>query len=351
MITNFSISHFRGIRNLRLQDLGSLNVFVGFNNCGKSTALEALFLFCDPSHPSNDIQINRARHFHGFTSKDMALNFYNFDTNTPILFDGSFDDGSQRKVEIKYFEYEPTETSLQAQQMTSRKSLLTYGLENKIEMLSGGESRSFSFQIQPVDEATARIVKKQTEEYAENIPSGYLPPSSNINDVTAAFEEMVKNKQDMAIVDVLREIEPKIERLTTVNGEILADIGLSRLIPIQLLGDGIRKLFAIIIFIFQLRGGIALLDEVDNGLHYKSMPSLWRAIVTMAQKYNTQLFVTTHNIDSLKALSTVLTHDKPNFQDSANILTLRKNNLGDVVAIRSQYEQFDFQLEQQMELR
>src|SRR5436853_7260436 len=46
-IDEFTISRFRGIRDLKLEGLGQINLLVGENNSGKTSVLEALFLFCD----------------------------------------------------------------------------------------------------------------------------------------------------------------------------------------------------------------------------------------------------------------------------------------------------------------
>ncbi|NJE79667.1 AAA family ATPase, partial [Thermococcus sp. GR4] len=42
MITSLHIRNFRGISNLRLNDLSRINVVVGRNNVGKSSVLEAI---------------------------------------------------------------------------------------------------------------------------------------------------------------------------------------------------------------------------------------------------------------------------------------------------------------------
>lgn len=45
------IHRFRGLRELELADLGRINLFVGPNNSGKTSALEAISTFCRPLDP------------------------------------------------------------------------------------------------------------------------------------------------------------------------------------------------------------------------------------------------------------------------------------------------------------
>src|SRR5947209_3043613 len=47
-IDEFTIHAFRGLRDVKLEKLGQINLLVGDNNSGKTSVLEALFLFHDP---------------------------------------------------------------------------------------------------------------------------------------------------------------------------------------------------------------------------------------------------------------------------------------------------------------
>ncbi len=47
-INEFRINRFRGLRDLKIEGLGQVNLFVGNNNSGKTSVLEVLSLFGDP---------------------------------------------------------------------------------------------------------------------------------------------------------------------------------------------------------------------------------------------------------------------------------------------------------------
>lgn len=59
-IESLQIETYRGIRNLEVENLGNVNVFVGDNNTGKTSVLEAIELMCNPN-AYNMIQIARQR--------------------------------------------------------------------------------------------------------------------------------------------------------------------------------------------------------------------------------------------------------------------------------------------------
>lgn len=123
-------------------------------------------------------------------------------------------------------------------------------------------------------------------------------------------------------------------------------------IPIEVLGDGIKKVLSIIISIYQSRNGIILIDEIDNGLHYKSMPAMWQAILYAAQRFEVQVFVTTHNIDSLRSLNNVLTEASfSHLQETISVYTLRKDKADILHAMESNFRQFNHLIEQEIEMR
>src|SRR5438132_8906359 len=47
-IDEFTIQAFRGLRDVKLEGLGQVNLLVGENNSGKTSVLEAFSLFCNP---------------------------------------------------------------------------------------------------------------------------------------------------------------------------------------------------------------------------------------------------------------------------------------------------------------
>ena len=87
-----------------------------------------------------------------------------------------------------------------------------------------------------------------------------------------------------------------------VANKIMVDVGFPKLLPINLMGDGIRKIFSLLVLMYISRDGIILIDEIDNGFHYSAMRQLWSAILISAKEFNTQVFATTHNEDSIRGL-------------------------------------------------
>jgi ABC-type multidrug transport system ATPase subunit len=85
--------------------------------------------------------------------------------------------------------------------------------------------------------------------------------------------------------------------LPMING----DIGIGRLIPLPLLGEGTVRLLEILLAISTTRDGVVLIDEIENGLHYSVLKKVWKAIAQYARKSNSQIVTTTHSWESIEA--------------------------------------------------
>ena len=108
------------------------------------------------------------------------------------------------------------------------------------------------------------------------------------------------------IVDDLRIIEPRVKSLSAIpfgnTSAIYADIGIGKKLPVSLMGEGTAKLLSMILSIASTKDGIVLIDELENGIHYSIYEDLWRLLIKLAQKYNCQLFITTHSYEIIKYL-------------------------------------------------
>ena len=71
------IENFRGIKSLEIDDLARVNLFVGRNNCGKTSVLESAFLLTGMSNPTVLSMIENLRGLLLDGSSDLKNFFYN----------------------------------------------------------------------------------------------------------------------------------------------------------------------------------------------------------------------------------------------------------------------------------
>lgn len=347
MIENINIKNFRGIKELQIDKLGKINIILGNNNSGKTSVLDAILLFCGATNPKLSININWIRRYSKISNEMFYLNFYGMNPQNHIVLSGKYNCTKERTLNISCVE-EDTDSITEKNANTIEKHLY---LNFEADICGKVYKTKLKYPGKTPDAASITYLKKS--QYTEELLCLYLPSSDPYNNNVNLFSELLLDKQEKAIISSLREIEPNLKDIIVVNDNLYADLGQEKRIPIQVLGDGIRKIISILINIYKVKnGGILLIDEIDNGLHYKSMPTLWKSILSMAHKYDVQIFATTHNIDSLRALNNTLSEsDYADMQELSHIYTLRKNSSGKMMAFMNEYSQFNHLINIETEIR
>lgn len=77
------------------------------------------------------------------------------------------------------------------------------------------------------------------------------------------------------------------------------DIGKPQLVRYEIMGDGIKKILSLLASISAAKDGVLLIDELENGLHYSSMDTLWRALIKSAEANDVQIVATTHSYECM----------------------------------------------------
>ena len=190
--------------------------------------------------------------------------------------------------------------------------------------------------------------------FTPEIRTNFIPLNmASVNDINKILNEMIINKKQDVLIDILKQIDNKIKNITSGPKLIYADIeGLDQLIPINLSGDGIRKLVTLLLAIYDSRGGVLVIDEIENGLHYTTIKTLWNAILKMAELYKVQIFATTHNLETLKYLNECL-HCEENigFQSKVRAFSLKRLDNMEHKAYCYEFREFESALEEKIEIR
>ncbi len=82
------------------------------------------------------------------------------------------------------------------------------------------------------------------------------------------------------------------------------------------------------------------------------MKDVWRVIILVAKKNNTQLFLTTHDAECLKMFKEVLEEEEMiDFQKDVASYTLVRDVENKVVPIRYTFEQFEHSIDYSLNIR
>jgi hypothetical protein len=309
-ITAVTIRNFRAVKDLRIDGFGKFNLFVGRNNVGKTTLLEALFLVSGMSNAQLSVAIHNSRDLLMTDDDDFRFMFHDLDFATPISIDASLE-GRLRKLVItpQYGisgSFQPAIRTGEPGEVISGGSQLSVSTQSH-KAVTGiqldfippdGKSRNANISIlrgwQPVLPAV----------YSEELQCAYLNPRILSAPFDTIWEKVLREKKTGLVIKTLQQIEPRVQRIELgTRGMLWVDVGMDTLAPIQILGDGFRHILTLIAYIAIYEHGVLLVDEIENGLHYSSLDIMWDAVLTASQEYDVQIIATTHSNECVSAYS------------------------------------------------
>ncbi len=311
--TSLEINNFRCIKNLRIEELGRVNVITGINNVGKTSLLESLFLHMGSTNPSLALMIDQLRGLAivgGMAGSLWKTLFWQFQDMAPIRIVSKNSQGLQRSLTLTL---RPASTT----------TLETIKTKEEVELHGRlGKDLVFAYKEgnkRPVEVVGTPIVTKKGEfvQVQLNIQPSLPPPpfpgmfissrhQGDIGENTQRFSDLRVARRDEPILRALKIIEPRLEKL-----EILSHQGISMLhgylkdyeqpVPSPLLGDGVKRVMSLLLSIGSAQDGVVLVDEIENGIHHSVMQSIWETIAEAASLFNTQIFATTHSEECIYA--------------------------------------------------
>jgi AAA domain, putative AbiEii toxin, Type IV TA system len=355
------IKGFRGIADLDISGLGNINLIVGKNNCSKTSLLEAVFLLTGAGNPDNIFKINAFRNLGMIEADDFRLIYNNLDFETELSITGKYRTTNlTRKLLIKPGKY------------TSPHTLPQNGKHGLADFNASSESPTVRELVLAIDETKAdgqvhsfsSLVRFENNEFNINPDRSFTGKQNGLYISTSNFalsqalekalDKFIVGKQVPKLINVLRIVEPNLMDIQFgPNKLIYVDIGLDRLVPLNLMGDGLRRMLSIVLGMSYASDGVILIDEIDNGLHFSAMGELWKAIIKASIEFDVQVFATTHNHEAIQFLMQILA--KPNGTDTSSILvkgiTLRRLPDGNIKSYLYAQDQLQLILEQGIEFR
>lgn len=307
-----TIENFRGLRSFTLPDIKQVNLLAGRNNCGKTSILEGLFLISGMSNPQLPVNINLFRDLALTEDEDFSYIFHNLDfDNLPRIRAGMV--GKDKKRELKiipiFADYRPVgDKKLSKKEINPVLSADLSVSTSTFQLVEGLKLEFGSGSNQKFGSSEIRLKQGElnfSTGYKEKLRCAFINTRTAISQLDKRLGNLLVQKNLEKIITVLQEIEPPISDIRMANNLIYVDIGLNKLMPINIMGDGIRRMLAIIAAISDMKGGVLLIDEIENGFHYSSLQTLWKAVFRAAQEYDVQIFATTHSYECITAFASL----------------------------------------------
>jgi hypothetical protein len=340
-LDSVSINGFRGLRNLRLDGLGLINVLVGENNSGKTSVLEAMSVLCDPFNPYEWLSLVYRRDFGGLDENRVQSLRWCFHQHGELkdseaMFEGECEMTCSGRFPVRKLlanykdisgEPDPAELKRIAQarglmrpirkkdlDQAWRGAELTHYVESDAPIQRTLFETPGTTTIEPVAiqiweglPYTRRAIRRR-----QRIESATLTPYSyQINRLQVRYQSeqfFVEGRRDL-VLDLVREFDPDIQGVSVESlfgGRPAIYLQHRRLgpAPLSTFGDALRRavLLANTIPVLQ-GGGVLLIDELETGIHVTALGRLFSWLVEMARKLGMQIVATTHSLEAVDAVA------------------------------------------------
>ncbi|GHV54469.1 ATP/GTP phosphatase [Bacteroidia bacterium] len=361
-LESLSLENFRGFDRVEINGFSKINVLLGKNNCGKTSILEAIFLLTGMGNPQLPLNINSER---GIRPKKETLRylFHNFVTEKDLLLSGKFSGNVSRKLAIKPT-YEsstlnstsaslltnPTQTSIPVSpEFSGLDFKFSIGKENK-------ENKEEHFDASLWFEEDGKIRQSFSSSYKEKILSFFFDSSlTNMEFLSKHLQSLMIQKKEKTIIDLLNSFDHTLTGINLLpDGIYLDKKGVSELMPLKLMGRGVIIFFDIATTIAanKEKNFICLIDEIENGLHYSTQRLLWQSLFSLTRETNVQLFITTHSLEMLQTLSTVINAEAyEDVRDDIKVFTIANTAKAGFQSYGISHEGLESAIENQVELR
>jgi len=131
------------------------------------------------------------------------------------------------------------------------------------------------------------------------------------------WDRVALSDREKDVIVALKIIDNRISAVSMVGGEgprrkrtaIVRADGLPRPVSLRSYGDGLNRLFGIALSLVNARGGLLLIDEIENGMHHTVQLDAWRVIFRLARRLDIQVFATSHSWDAVEAFQKAAAED------------------------------------------
>ena len=292
MLNNLKVKEFKGIKECeRPIEFSKFNLLMGANNAGKSSILEALFLFPTPNVPLPLFGRDRfevLEWLHG----DLKAVIYRY-SGVGVV---------ECEVKNKTFSLElELEAGRRALKISIEKAPVSLNLREIAEALGGGLSED--------ELLTYVIFIPNSDEFRKNLA----------RELANRWDEVEKTGAHVRLVDhfISKVVEDKFTEITlrrsemVIRKELPGDVAYVRLSDV---GDGIKRFLTSALWVEAIQPKVVLWDDLESSAH----PSLINAIIEWLMSRDWQVVASTHSIDVLREL--VVAEPK-----EAKVIQLRKS--------------------------
>lgn len=300
-LSAITVGRYRYLSGLKLDEIAPFNLLTGRNGTGKSSLLEALWLFHGRDSSANlwAPAIQRSRE--PVTDPIERL------SDDEVRLSG-IEGGMERTLRASFT------STLKATSVNPGRNHPRGRDTGELPAPTAGFLRYWldGDELEPQGELTMTtpggLVRLPGKEATRG--KGILMSAISVlgvaDDTIKEFGKLVVRGGKSQLINDLRIILPWILDVEVVVADsgssyVLATTADDTRLPLQALGGGVVRLFHALIAIRTAKAGAIFLDEVEIGLHHSALSDLWRCIRRLGTALEVQVFASTHSLECVDA--------------------------------------------------
>lgn len=301
-IEKMEIHNFKGIKNLKINDMKTINIFIGDNNSGKTSILESISMFEKPfDYVSHLNLLSRKYNQVSIKYDNIKQIFNNSDYNNKIEINLDINDNIKANLNIDGKEEEIfylQEENINIEEQLIDRTVLTYGFNNDIK----------EFHIDNIPKREIKI----TKEKINFLNLGYVTPIDTYMEKStlSAIDTVIRSGKKQKLINLLQIFDKNIIDLNYISNKELYITTKNRgTLSISNFGDGLKKAVVLIAKAIDAKDGVLLIDEIETSIHKDILGKIFKELIKNTKQYHTQVVATTHSLEAIKELLSNLESD------------------------------------------
>ena len=358
---HLQISGYRGFGTLDLSQLGQVNIFVGDNNSGKTSLLEAISILCNPLDPFQWLGVSQRRLYLGsalIARPDIEAVKWMFSQKIAPSTDGydQADGYDQNKIIIKSSGITPIlkleaklETIYSISSEISDQEKLNDDTTSEIDPVLSGvelevvaqlvseqdnlfssdniETKRELFQFWEKERFIQRRRKRNTSiiKNATVLPSYSTSTESILGHISTLILEELYAKS--AVLELMRSFDENILDFhifakSPAKTNLYIEHKNLGYVPLYIFGDGFKRTLIIALTVLTTANGVLIIDEIETSIHVSALSRVFTWLIDTCRRREIQLFVTTHSLEAIDAML------KPEISTLDDVVAFRLNHKG-----------------------
>lgn len=342
-LSSLRIKQFRSFRDLNISRLGQVNLITGKNAVGKTNLLEALRLYGESGSPRvlRQILIERDEFYRlqdrgdgsqqSGNDNDIIEAIRNLFFGRPELYSqsvhftiGPVDEDLFSPLSLSIasavLNQEVGEDGVKRYRKLADKLPLFDSIQTDVSspvivdgipglVIQSGASPDVMLPLSRITESWNALLDNRF--FAPRFPVTFVPTVGlNGRQVSEYWQKTTLTDPEQWILNALNAVTPmSIQGINVVGNTgvrseptvIVKTSAIRQPLPLRGMGEGLVHTFELLLALVNTRGGVLLIDEIDNGLHYSVQYEVWKSIFHVAQALEIQVFATTHSWDAVTA--------------------------------------------------